>query len=278
MKVEELIKDIALNLNSTNYNDYKEKAMIYLLKSKSDFTGDEASIILNAGYRNYDQMMKVIGTKTLLKKLLKVMMKETEYPFLLVTKTMKELPEIYSFLNEKTKREFFSTLTEFSNINKKQFQEFLDNYEQIWTEPKMTNRLGMVTRSNDSKPWMITMVVNHPKFKNFPSQYKTREILIDHSDLIENRNIFKKLLNRNMEIINAKSSWNTDFSDELAPIITNKYFEEDDLSVFTEEQQQAMLKYIKEHGGANTQASIALYNKFGDTSILPDEIKSVFIF
>jgi len=277
LKLEELIKDIALNLNSTNYNDYKEKAMIHLLKSKPDFTGDEASIILNAGYRNYEHMMEIIGTKTLLKKLLKKMMKETDYPFLLVTKTMKELPEIYSFLNEKTKKEFFSTLTDFTNIDKKQFKDFLDNYDQIWFESNMTNRLGLIIRSG-GKPWMISMVVNHPRFKSFPSQYKTREVLIDYPELIENRTIFKKLLNRNMAIIDESRGWNTDFSDELAPIITNKYFEEDDLSIFTEAQQKAMLKYTKENAGVNHQALVALYNKFNDSTILPDELKSVFIF
>jgi len=279
MKVDDFIKDLAINLNRHNANDYKQQASaMVLMNSKNKLNGEEVANLINI-YSKYDDIIKLFpNTKSMLANI-KIMMEETSYALQAAFDIYEKHPKAFNSFNNETKNLLFKNSNlDFGKMPMSVFDEYLEFNDDLWKQGNMTNPLGNIMQ-NGGKPSHITKIVNHKKFSSFPSHYKLRDLLNDYNNLIANKKIFDKVYFRQMEILASGHGWNTDFVKELAPIIKNKYFTAENWKVLTPDQIEGMKNFAKKNIDIiPSETKAVLFDKFQDTEFISEEAKDLFIF
>jgi len=278
MKVNDFIKDIAVNLTQNNVREFKNKATHMVLSAKGKLTGEEIANIINT-YSYYDDIINIFGTKKAIFANIKIMMDETDYSLNSASEMYNKYPEIYKLFNEPTKKSLFkNVINNFAKMDPQTYKEYLDYNDNLWTENNMTNPLKDIY-NGDAKPTHITQLVNHKNFKKFPSHYPLERLLVAHKELIATEAVFTKIVTRLLGIISESKGWNTDFTKEFAPIVNNKFFKMEHFDLFSDKHIEQMREFaLRNYEALDPKAMETLYKKFGDHEFISDELKDVFVF
>lgn len=281
MDLKDFLKDLAVNLDKTNIDQYKQRAASFITDIDS-MNGDGLAKILNTS-STYDSALRNIfnGDEKKLVSAVKKMMKESG-------QFLKFAVEFY--IHHKDSFKWFNKFTklwlanpdhlEVDMMTDEVFDYWLDKDDgKLWSDSSMVNPFFRVIDTKNKK--LIMKVLNHKNFKNFKSHYAVRELVVSKSyDSIMTKEMFDMAFTKTMEIISKGKGWNTDFSNELAPIIRSPYFDLKHLNLLTNtEQEISMYEYaIKNNIKLNNEVMKYFYDITEDPDLLPDEAKEVFLF
>lgn len=279
MKLEDFVKELAINLTADNASMYKQQASA-LIMDVDTLTGGELASMINI-YNSYGMILKNIfdGDTKKMNRAIKKIMTETEYPLFFAFEFYYKDKSAFSWFNKKTKENIAKpSVIPPKDMTPEVMNYWLDNSEsQIFIETNMLNEFKFVVNSNDKK--VVSEVTNHKNFKYVASQYPLVDILVKKQELLT-KDSFNKIFERAIKLINANSRWNTDFSKDLAPIIKIPYFEMKHYLMLTDAQKKGMYEYAVENNieVVSSEIRISLYEIDGDERFLPDDVKDIFIF
>ena len=240
-ELKDFIKELAVELNKNNVDEYKKRAAALVMDINS-LSSEELAHMINSA-KTYDEALELFnGDKKMLNAAVKKMMTETEYFLAIYKEYYMKNKKCFSWLNKITKmwisNPMYVPIEDMTDIV---LTYWLDNPEsKIYKDNSTLNPFFKVLETKNKK--LIVKVINHKNFKLIPSHYPLVELLTrDDYVFLLTKKIFDKVFNILMKIIDS------DFSEELAPIIRLPYLEMKHFDMISTEQEIEMYEYAKQN-------------------------------
>ncbi len=277
MKLEDFVKDLALNLTPNNAPMYKEQAVA--LTIDVDTLDGEALASMIQNINNYDSVLNRIfqGDTKKLQKAVEKIMKETDYTLSIAQQFYLHNKKLFKIFNYKTRQWILNPehigILEMTNEVLNAWLDLPDN--QMYSNTSTVNYFRYVLDTKDKS--IITQVINHKNFNRIASHYAILDLLINNESLLT-KQTWDKVLTRICGIINTRSGWNTNFSKELSPIGKSPYLQIKHFELFTDVQSEAIIEIAKLNKSLDVNLLTYLYARTNDTDFLPETVQNIFVF